>query len=403
MAFRPAHHHLSRHKESGQMRKNRCAFMSILMVWVWLTCLLPSARAESAKNIIVMVADGMGFSNITAARIYNNGLDGDPLHLETLSVIGYQKTYSKNATITDSASAASAWACGEKFNNGEICKHGEDGSYPQSILELAKSKKKGTGLIATSTITHATPAAFGAHTTNRTCENEIARQYIQVTKPDVLLGGGKGKFNSSTLDACGTSGNFLEEAQANGYTLVYTKSEMEIAASAGVKKLLGLFNSGALTPEYQRFPATLEPRLPEMTAAALTILGANAKGFFLMIEGSQVDWGNHANHFEYQLKELLAFDEAVKVVIDWINENPFRKNNTLLIITSDHDTGGFAINGPLEKLAQKGDLNGIEMGWTSKSHTGGDTLIWSQGPGSKSLGKAIDNTEVYDVMISVLR
>ncbi len=350
-----------------------------------------------------MVADGMGLSNVNAARIYKNGLDGDPLNMETLPVIGYQRTYSRDSTITDSASAASAWACGEKFNNGEICKHSENESHPRSILELAKEKLKATGLVATSTITHATPAAFGAHVTDRSCENEIARQYVELTTPDVILGGGKERFYSQTADPCGTFGDFLHEAETKGYALVYTQAEMKTAISGKLNKIVGVFSDKNMVPEDKRTSDTPEPRLREMTAAALAILEKNPQGFFLLVEGSQIDGGNHNNRFEFMVKELLAFDEAVRIVLEWIDEKPERKKNTLLIITSDHETGGFAIVGPSNTLSKESDLNSIEGGWVNKKHTGGDTIIWSQGPGSQQLGKALDNTDIYKAMVNVFR
>jgi alkaline phosphatase len=257
--------------------------------------------------------------------------------------------------------------------------------------------------VATSTITHATPAAFAAHVTDRGCENEIARQYIQVTSPDVILGGGKGKFDSFKPDPCGTSGSLLLEAKTNGYDLVYNKAEMEGAVSKRVTKLLGLFNDENMIPEYKRTSDTTEPRLHEMTAAALTILEKNPQGFFLLIEGSQIDGGHHSHNFEYVVNDLLAFDETVRVVLKWIEEKPSRKKNTLLIITSDHETGGFAITGPSNALSKKGDLNSIKVGWISKSHTGIDTIIWSQGPGSKNFGKSLDNTDIFKVMINTFR
>jgi alkaline phosphatase len=379
----------------------RILLFSLLMIALLTSCF--SVCPERAQNIIFMVPDGMGLSNVNAARIYKNGLDGGPLNMETLPVIGYQRTYSRNSTITDSASAASAWACGEKFNNGEICKHTENESYPQSILELAKEKLKKTGLVATSTITHATPAAFGAHVTDRSCENEIARQYIELTTPDVILGGGKENFCSFIGDPCGTSGDFFREAKAKGYTLVYNEVEMKEAVSQKVTKILGVFSNKNMVPEYKRAFDTREPKLHQMTAAALAILAKNPRGFFLLVEGSLIDGGNHSNNFEYMVNELLAFDQAVRVILEWINEKPARKRNTLLIITSDHEVGDFAILGPSGAPSKKGDLNSIEVGWTSRKHTGGDTIIWSQGPGSHKLGKALDNTDVYKVMVNALR
>jgi alkaline phosphatase len=146
-----------------------------------------------------MVPDGMGLSNVTAARIFRGGPDGDNLYFENLAQIGYQRTHSRNSTVTDSAAAAATWACGEKFNNNEISCHDNDfnkvcdeNGSPETILELAQKMGKSTGLVATSTITHATPAVWAAHVHYRNCETEIARLYIEETGVDVLLGGGIG-------------------------------------------------------------------------------------------------------------------------------------------------------------------------------------------------------------------
>ncbi len=362
------------------------------------------ARADGgekghAKNVIIMVPDGMGLADVTATRIYKHGLDG-LLNFETLEHIGYQRTYSANSVITDSAPAASAWACGEKFNNGEICFHGDGRAFKPSILELARKQGKATALVATSTITHATPASFGAHVVNRNCENEIARQYIQVTGVDLLLGSGVDKFTSVKADACGTVGDLIPQAKAKGYAVAYDKAGLDAAVAAGGKKILGLFGNGGTVPEYLRTPATTEPHLPEMAAAALKVVEKNRSGFFLMVEGSQVDWANHAKDYPYQLGEMLAFDDAVKVVRDWIDADEDRRENTLLIVVADHDTGGFAINGPQTALLKAGEK--VEAGWTTGNHTGVDTLIWSQGPGSKALTRAIDNTEIYGVMVKAL-
>ncbi len=380
------------------------------------------------KNIIFMVPDGMGLSNVTAARIYRNGIDGKPLTFETLDRIGYQRTYSRNQTVTDSAPAASAWACGEKFNDGEICFHGEGEPNPPSILQLAKKSGRKTGLVATSAITNATPAAFGAHVRSRGCEYEIARQYIEETRPDVILGGGLDKFVSmgaydSDPAACPgiDHGDLTEAAVREGYTLVSDRIAMETAVTGGAGKLLGLFSSESMLPECKRIDtpfgdpatdllcmdksgpvATSEPRLADMTKAALRVLQRDGDGFFLLVEGSQVDWANHMNDFEYQLGETLAFDEAVKTVKDWIDECPSRKADTLFVVVADHDCGGMQINGPYGagNLVTKGK---ITPAWTSKWHTGADTIIWSQGPQSDKLARgAIENTFLYDVMKSVL-
>ncbi len=356
------------------------------------------ANRHEVNHIIFMIPDGMGLADVTATRIQKNGIAGPPLYLETLERIGYHRTYSEDSTITDSAAAGSAMACGEKFKNGEVCLHNDGRPHNASILELAKAKGLGTGLVATSTITHATPATFGSHVGDRGCEQEIARQYIRVTHPDVILGGGLAMFTATSPDDCGAYGNFVSDAEAQGYKVIYTQQELANAVSDGAAKLLGLFNNDALTPEIDRGPGITEPRLPDMTRAALATLDKNQQGFFLMIEGSQVDWANHDNNYNYQYGEMVAFDESVKAVLDWINASPERKQHTLLIITGDHETGGFAVGGG-EGVA----LGIFDPAWVTGDHTGGDIVTWSQGPGSEFLGKSIDNTEIYEVMRFVLK
>jgi alkaline phosphatase len=137
-----------------------------------------------------------------------------------------------------------------------------------------------------------------------------------------------------------------------------------------------------------------------MTAAALGLLEKRRNGFFLMVEGSQVDWGNHAKNEQYQVGETLAFDEAVKTVLDWINSSPERRELTLLIVSPDHETGGFAVNGPADRLLRSGEY--VTAGWTTGGHTGSDVPVWGQGPGSSEVGRALDNTDLYRIMRNAL-
>lgn len=198
----------------------------------------------------MMVPDGMGLADVTAARIRLNGPAGKP--------------------------------------------------HNPSLLELAQSKGMATGMVATQTITHATPAFFASHVAARKCETEIARQYIAETRPDVLLGGGQSTFKPATTDPCGNAGNYIAAATASGYTYASTKAGMDAAVAAGTKRLLGVFAGMDLTPEYLRPEGTTEPRLPEMTRAALSILEKDKHGFFLMVEGSLIDSGNHEEKLDYQ-------------------------------------------------------------------------------------------------------
>lgn len=375
---------------------------------------IKGAPSSRAKSIIFMVPDGMGLADVTAARIFKHGSNGGKLYLETLSTVGYQRTHSADSSVTDSAAAASAWASGDKFRNGEISCHDDNQDSKceptpgPTILETCKEKGMSTGLVVTSTVTHATPAAFGAHISSRYCENEIARQYIQVTGVDVILGGGLNHFNAPTkqADKCGTFGNFIADAENNGYEVVYTAKELDSAVAKGSPRILGLFTPTGKTPELFRVnPAEHyrkgEPTLLQMTAAALKSLEKDEDGFFLLIEGSQIDWANHRNDVAYQVGETLAFDAAVQVVLNWLNEKPSRRQQTLVIIVPDHETGGFAINHRTGDKYQPGDLvNGV---WATTEHTAGDVSLWSQGPGSEYLREAVDNTDIYKVMRQVLQ
>jgi alkaline phosphatase len=359
-----------------------------------------------AKNVIFMVPDGQGLSNVTAARIFKNGPDGPPLFQETLENIGYQRTHSANSTVTDSAAAASAWAVGEKFKNGEISCHSDGAGgckkLKPTILEIAAEMGKATGLVASSQISHATPASFGAHVPNRLQGFEIARQYIEDVGIDVVLGGGVYQADIEQRQT------IIDLAIAKGYTFAQNETQMDSAAVAGAK-VLGLFEQNGIgkgkTPEMfwvdgSDYPKG-EPTLAEMTSAALDILENDKDGLFLLVEGSQIDWANHVRNIPFQIAESLAFDESVKVVLEWMNAKAERKKDTLIIITADHDCAGFGINGPYGTLSGIGDV--VEGSFTGGGHTAVDTIIYSQGPGSEKLNAAVDNTDLYYVMEQAFR
>lgn len=359
-----------------------------------------SAGSPRAKNVILMVGDGMGFSYVTAARLAKGGVGGPPLSLETLERFGYQWTFSSDGLIADSAATSSAWACGAKFANGALCWFPDGRSAPPSLLDLARASGRATGLVATSTITHATPAAFGASVPHRECEPEIARQYLADAKPDLLLGGGRAHFQSAAKDACGGGGaDYLELAKRAGYAVVTTAAELRAANGPG--KLLGLFSAEGMTPVQSRPAGTTEPTLAEMTGAALSRLAQDREGFFLLVEGSQIDWGGHDNDLAYAVSELLAFDDAVRVVQGWIAARRDRAAETLLIVLADHETGGLSLVGPADRPAGNGPVAATAH-WATAGHTAADAPIWSSGPGSAALGGLIDNTKVYEVVRGAL-
>jgi alkaline phosphatase len=377
----------------------------------------PAPRAVP-KTIIFMVPDGLGLTAVTAARIFAGGPDGGPLAFETLAHIGYQRTHSADALVTDSAAAASAWAMGAKFNNGAISCHDADGDRrcddPQpTILQSARRRGLATGLVVTSQITHATPAAFGAHSFSRDCGLEIARQYLVETQVDVLLGGGvpidrppaECDIYQASFAATDPRQYVLELAMAAGYTFVADAAALRQAVAGGTTRLFGLFEENGpgrgKTPEMFRvnpgvaYPRS-EPTLAELTRAALEVLARDADGFFLVVEGSQIDWAAHARHLEGEIAEILGFDAAVREVLSWMERNPQRKPHTQLIIVADHETGGLALTGPDGALPQKGDV--VRAGWATGDHTAQDTIVWSRGPGTAQLNRALDNTDLYHVM-----
>jgi len=396
---------VARNTGGGKLKRMPWAIGALVLSFTLLYFVQVRTQEEGAKNVILLVADGMGLADVTAARMFKNGPGGEPLAFETLPEVGYQRTYSANSTLTDSAAAASAWATGKKFANGEISFRAKEKRSVPTILEIAIEHGKATGLVTTKSITDATPAAFGAHVFSRDCQNEIARQYLKETRVDVLMGGGLFKFSAKTANdpsECPAYGSdLLGEAAKKGYVLVRTNVQMEAALAKNPTKLLGLFGKGNMTKETERATGSAEPSLEEMTRAALSVLQNDPEGFFLLVEGAQIDTTNHDNDYAGQLGEVLAFERASKAALEWLEKNPARKAETLLIVMADHETGGFAINGPSGRLVNPGEA--IEPAWTSKGHTGVDTVLWAQGPGSEKLGKAaIENTEVFRLMAGVI-
>lgn len=387
----------------------------LFLISPWLTCGGPGESAEidreqPPKNIILMIGDGMGPATVTATRLYKYGPGEGRLSFEKFPVIGYQFTHSADHAVTDSAAAASAWACGEKFLNGEISCHDTDGdgrcdSVPQTILELAKAKGKSTGLVVTATLTHATPAAFAAHVADRDCEREIARQYIEISRVDLLLGGGFGSDALKCRIRASIGENaLLKAAQAQyGYLLIKNRTGMKDIA--GADRILGIFTEKAKTPETHRLDSSVvypreEPTLEEMATMALEFLSRDPDGFLLVLEGSQIDWAHHRHDIRYMLSEMLAFDAAVSTAVEWLGKRPEIGKKTLILVMADHETGGFAIVGPDDKPVVKGVP--AEVKWSAGYHTAVDTLIWSAGPGSRQFGKALDNTEIHSILRSYM-
>jgi len=326
---------------------------------------------HKARNIILMIGDGMGLTQISAGMISNGG----KLNLEYFKQIGFIKTHATDNLITDSAAGATAFACGKKTYNGAIAVD-KNGNPLKTILEIAKESGLATGLVATSSITHATPAAFAAHRSSRDMYEEIAFDMARIG-PDVMLGGGKNNF-SSRVDGL----NLLDSLKAKSYTIAYNIKEI----SAVTKGKL----AGFIADDH---PESVEGGrgdfLSIASVKAIELLGQNKNGFFLMIEGSQIDWAGHANFTNGIISEMLDFDRAIGEVLKFAIQD----SNTLIIVTADHETGGFAING--------GDISTGEVDgqFTTDHHTGVMVPVFAFGPGAELFQGIYDNTQIFNKML----
>ncbi len=293
--------------------------------------------AGQAKNIILMIGDGMGPAHIQVTWLYATRQLGKSLAMTEVMDNGrtaYMVNDTADSTVTESAAAATQMATGVKVLAKSIGV-GPNGNVLKTILEIAKEKGKATGLVTTSRITDATPAAFAAHVEHRSDERGIADQLVR-SGVNILFGGGKEFFIPESEKGKRKDGkNLLDEAKRNRYAVAQSAEELK---SAQGEKILGIFNQGFMNFEIDRKGST-EPSLAEMTAKALGVLAKKEQGFFLMVEGGRIDHAAHYYDIGSVIFDTLAFDEAVKVAYGFQKANP----DTLLIITADHETGGLAV------------------------------------------------------------
>jgi len=390
---------------------------------------------KKVKNVIFMIPDGYSSSYATNYRLYK----GEESVMDPL-LVGMHRTYSANSEVTDSAAAGTAMATGTKANNGAISMD-PAGNKLETILQAAEKSGKSSGLVATSTITHATPAVFASHVETRADEKGIAPQLLQ-NDVDVILGGGKKYF----------SDELLNEAEHDGYEIVSDAQSLNDIKETN--KLIGLFAEDSLSPELDR-ETTEEPSLKEMTSAAIDVLSNDKDGFFLMIEGSQIDWAGHANDAAWAMKDSEAFEHAVEAALDFAKKD----KKTLVVIAGDHDTGGMSVGGYgksganleiLKNVTATGDFmasqlnkersniqevvldyTGITLseaeinqvkddrnpafqinsiiskhafvGWTHTGHTGTDIPVYAYGPQAHKFGGLIENTDFPQLMAEAMK
>lgn len=426
--------------------------MKKLFLLLLLTVLFGVVMASYVKNVIYFIGDGMGFNHVYLASV----LEGKPLNMMKAQHVGIVKTFSANTWVTDSAAAGTALASGFKTNNGMIGML-PNGEVVPSIAEVLKSYGVKVGIVVTCRITHATPAAFYGHVPDRDMENELAEQLIN-SGFDVIMGGGMRHFIPASMKGSSRKDekDLIALAKERGYTVITKKSEMTQVESG---KLLALFASSHLAPASER--AGEQPMLYEMVEKALELLSKDGEPFFLMVEGSQIDWEAHGNDPYGVWKEVVEFDRAVGVALEFAKRNP----DTLIIVTADHETGGLSTSTgtymlEVEKLrnfkantdwflarynieekekfiAGVKEFYGIEMseeeyqqllnikrtaktsydlpnafgryissevllGWTTFDHTGNPVPLFAFGPGAEQFTGWLDNTDVPRIIARLM-
>ena len=406
-----------------------------------------NATPQDAASAILLIGDGMGIAHVTAARIFRgNARDGE-LALDRFEHLALVRTYATDMMVTDSAAAATALATGRKTRYGSVGVDA-DGNDLETILERAKSAGKSVGIVTTARVTHATPAAFFAHLSDRDDEQAIADQFLAYGQIDLIMGGGREFFLPESVKDGETSRaggrddtrNLIEEAAQAGYHVVQRAGEVEVLRSTSEadgypSKILGLFEFSKMRYVYMRERDRWgEPSLADMTAFALDVLSRNPNGFFLMVEGALIDHASHENWARVALEEVLAFDDAVDVALRFHDEH----RDTLVVATSDHETGGLAINGYAEvevggtrlldaepvgdvpeflsfatgpgakrragakpsagALYRQSALHPMD----SSAHTAEDVLAWAAGPGAERIRGTMENYELGQSLLYAL-
>ncbi|TCO07079.1 alkaline phosphatase [Natronoflexus pectinivorans] len=332
----------------------------------------PVQFSETPKNIILFIGDGMGISHLTAAYTANGG----NLYMQYLRHIGLITTHSANNYVTDSAAGGSAIATGQKVTDGTVALD-QDGIAIPTILQISDQHGKATGLVATSSITHATPASFIAHQPSRNMKEEIAEDFLK-TDIDIFIGGGLQHFTQRE-----DGRDLTEDLKEKGYS-VFTCLDEATELTSGPAAIF-------TAPRHNSIYHERGDMLPRATKKAIQVLSQNENGFFMMIEGSQIDWGGHNNDTGYIIGEMLDMDRAVGVALEFAAKN----GETLVIVTSDHETGGMALHG--------GDYEkgSVTAGYTSGNHTGSMVPVMAFGPGAEEFIGIYDNTDLFYKMINL--
>ena len=325
---------------------------------------------KKAKNIILFIGDGMGPSQVELARLSVGGTN-HRLSFENFPVTGIVLNSSAQNLYTDSAAAATAWAAGVKTKNGYLSVDADNKFLP-TIPELLSTKGYLTGLVATSSVTHATPAAFYAHINSRSKHKRIAEMLVE-SDIAIALGGGSEFFTMPLSNEA-----------------IHTINNMDSLDEDNLiehSRVLGLFGEDGLD---RRLSPPTQLKMTEKAVDFLDLKTANCPGFFLMSEGSQIDWAGHDNNVKYMLSEFADFDDSIAAAIEFAK----RDQDTLILVTADHATGGLVL--------QKPRGSNIRAQWTTTSHDLSPINIYAFGPGADLFSGVMDNTEIFDRMLQAL-
>jgi alkaline phosphatase len=382
-------------------------------------------RYERARNVIFIQGDGMGLSQRELIRLATEGQDGQ-LAMDSLERAGWTYTDSADPddAVTDSAAGATAFASGVRTYNGAVGVD-VDGNPVPTLLERARRAGKATGLVTTAQVTDASPAAFGAHVPDRGDQSEIARQFLEESRPDVILGGGEdwwyparnpGRWPDKpaadpTEGSRGTEGNLVRRARQLGYRYVSDADGLERVRG---ERILGLFANQEMFQQRNEGEGDVyDPVVPlvDMADKALDVLSRDRNGFFLFIEEEGIDEFAHRSNATRTIQAGQALEETVQLALEFQERHP----RTLVLVVGDHATGGLAIenvddadesgagataeDGP---YAIPGSDLEFTVDWTTGGHTGEATPLTAQGPGAERLGEAQQNVEVYDDVLRAM-
>jgi alkaline phosphatase len=331
------------------------------------------------KNLVLVLGDGFGPLHLKAMLQETGKKD---TVFASLPHRG-EMTHCSLSGVTDSAASATAMATGFKTLNAVISVSAKEKPL-KTILEMAQDLGKKTGLVTNTEITHATPACFAAHQPQRKMATAIASDYLNKSKPDLLVGGGRRYFQTLGLNKKGRKKPYAWQ----GYQVVGSMKSFERAARLPQNKILALFAENHMDYERDRrwvAKRKRQPALHELTKVSLKFLSQEDKGFFLMVEGGRIDHASHANDLERMVGEVEEFSRTVSLIFSWARENP----ETLVLVTADHETGGLVF----------GDTG---FAFTTNQHTAAAVTLWGYGPNSDVIKKTQDNRAVFHILANAL-